>query len=178
MTSHLSGGGGDCQEQLGQAVARDIAPEVEEMQLDAPSLQFLDDLERVQSRPEWAIEFRGDSRARRAAKRESAKAKPRTPTSRMPYRSDPEIPRPSHTRSPSRQQTKVGKGHGETSANHPLWATHRESNPPHFCKVLWLLYFRGPGYSAIGFRTGAVPVMRGGELVLQRRRFEPRERHA
>ena len=52
--------GGDRQKQLGQAVAGNVAAEVEEMQAHASRLQFLNDLERVESRPEQAIELRGD----------------------------------------------------------------------------------------------------------------------
>jgi hypothetical protein len=67
-----------------------------------------------------------EHRQRRIARRAhrpnhgSAKAKPRTPTSRTPARSGPEIPQPFHSRSPSPRRRKVGKGHGATSANHPL----------------------------------------------------------
>ena len=68
-----------------------------------------------------------ESRARLESKRESEPAKPRTPSTRKPPRSDPEIRRPCRSRSPSRQRTKVGKAHGETSANHPLWLHLTES---------------------------------------------------
>jgi hypothetical protein len=38
----------DGQEQLADPVARDVAAEVEQVQLDAPALEALDDLERVE----------------------------------------------------------------------------------------------------------------------------------
>jgi hypothetical protein len=49
----------------------------------------------------------------------------------------PEILQPSHTRSPLRRRTKVGTGHGATSANHRLKLKSRETNPPHSCKDLF-----------------------------------------
>ena len=58
----LGEGGGDRQEQLGQAVACNVAAEIEQMQSDASLLQVLDDLERVESRAEQAIELRARSR--------------------------------------------------------------------------------------------------------------------
>jgi hypothetical protein len=52
-----------------------------------------------------------------------------------PLLSGPEILQPSHTRSPSRQQTKLGKGHGATSANHPLWANPQNQIRPTSAKL-------------------------------------------
>ena len=54
----LGEGGGDRQEQLGQAVAGNVAAQVEQVELDAPLLEVLDDLERVEGRAEQAIELR------------------------------------------------------------------------------------------------------------------------
>ena len=53
----LSEGGGDRQEQLGQAIAGDVPAEVEQMEFDATLLQVFDDLERVKGRAEQAIEL-------------------------------------------------------------------------------------------------------------------------
>ena len=46
----LGEGGGDRQEQLGQAIASDVAAEIEQVELDAPRLEAFDDLERVEGR--------------------------------------------------------------------------------------------------------------------------------
>lgn len=73
---------------------------------------------------------------RLGSKRESGPAKPQTPASRTPCRSGPETRQPSHSRSPSRRRTKADTGHGETSANHPLWLTPENQIPPDFCKAL------------------------------------------
>jgi hypothetical protein len=43
----LSEGCGDRQEQLADPVARDVAAQVEQVQLDAPAFQALNDLERI-----------------------------------------------------------------------------------------------------------------------------------
>jgi hypothetical protein len=48
------------QEQLADPVARDISAQVEKMELDAPALQSLDDLERVEGRAEQAIQLGRD----------------------------------------------------------------------------------------------------------------------
>ena len=53
-------GGSDRQEQLGHTIARDVAAEIEQVELDAPRLQAFDDLKRVERRAEQAIELRGD----------------------------------------------------------------------------------------------------------------------
>jgi transcriptional regulator with XRE-family HTH domain len=50
ITLGLSKGCGDGQEQLGQAIAGDVAAQVEQMELDAPALQALHHLERVVGR--------------------------------------------------------------------------------------------------------------------------------
>src|SRR6202012_148368 len=73
---------------------------------------------------------KADSLALPAPSRGSAKAKPRTKTSRTPSRSGPEILQPSHTRSPSHRRRKAGTGHGATSANHPLGSTQRIKSDP------------------------------------------------
>jgi hypothetical protein len=51
---------GDGQEQLADPVARDVSAQVEQVELDAPALQALDDLERVEGRAEQAIELGRD----------------------------------------------------------------------------------------------------------------------
>ena len=44
----LRKGSGDRQEQLGYAVAGDVAAEIDQMELDAATLQALDDLQRIE----------------------------------------------------------------------------------------------------------------------------------
>jgi hypothetical protein len=56
----LGEGGGDREEQLRQPVAGNVAAQVEQMEGDAPLLQILDHLERIEGRAEQAIELRGD----------------------------------------------------------------------------------------------------------------------
>ena len=56
----LSEGCGDRQEQLTKPIACYVAAQVEQVELDAPALQALDDLERVKGRAEQAIELGRD----------------------------------------------------------------------------------------------------------------------